>query len=612
VLLLAALTALHTVAGVAVAAALKSPERVERALLAMVVAVTLVVLPIQVLGWLELLSRTNLALVAAVLGLAVAVGFGRRVDLPAALLEFLRLPLDALAYGWRVRSVAGLGVLLTLAVLLYTALAAWLAPSGAWDGLWYHEPMVGYALQNQGFAVVDVPESHAWINGYPRTSEHLMLWMVAFGDRRLIDGVPGLIAPMALLATYLLARRAGASRKDGLSAASVFFLVPGFVLQLRSTYVDVTVTAAYLAAVAFLCRARFDRVAVWGFGLSLAILGGTKMNGVAFVAALGVLGLGRGLWAARKEPRLLADFAAVLAVVLVLVAPSYLRNWVMHGNPLWPLRYESRLFGTFDGPHDFQDMQWSLGRNLHEMYGAPEPGQDYHDTKRHAYGYAFTFVGLPLFVLGLFGLVARLRTATARRTLLATVTGALPLTVSPAYYWARYQLPGPAVALAVVAAFTTRLRGFGEGLWGAMIVLGAVTLFWAEPAWDVPVRTALELLRQPPPQRIEAPLSFNFWPPPSVALRHARIGTGDVVAYGRGVVFLGNLWNEAMDNRVEYLPYGPAEEWEARLEALDPEWIVVLRGRPADRALARMEERFREVGVGHGEEVIYERLADGG
>ena len=27
------------------------------------------------------------------------------------------------------------------------------------------------------------------------------------------------------------------------------------------------------------------------------------------------------------------------------MAPSYVRNWMLYENPIWPLRYESRLLG---------------------------------------------------------------------------------------------------------------------------------------------------------------------------------------------------------------------------------------------------------------------------
>src|SRR5690606_29014597 len=130
---------------------------------------------------------------------------------------------------------------------------AYLAPSSAWDGVMYHEPMVGFALQNQGFAPVDLGAANRMltpVDGYPRLMENLMVFLVVAWDRRLIDLVPSLIYPLTLIATYVLMRRFVPNRLAALGFAGAYCLIPGIALQLRSTYVDLGFATFVPAALA--------------------------------------------------------------------------------------------------------------------------------------------------------------------------------------------------------------------------------------------------------------------------------------------------------------------------------------------------------------------------
>ncbi|MCC6876161.1 MAG: hypothetical protein IT378_17770 [Sandaracinaceae bacterium] len=621
---LVTLTSLHLVAGIALSARLGFETRSERALAASIIAVITILAPIEALGWLELLHRELLAAVSFALALVVLGGAlagrgsaDRARALRAELLSTVSLPIDAVRETYRARSVALLGVLASGGVLLWTLWLAWLAPSGAWDGLWYHEPMVAFALQNHGFAEVSLPSEFAWINGYPRTSENLMLWACALSDRRLIDGVPSVVAPIALLAFYVLARRAGARKTVALGLGAVLLYVPGVVLQLRSTYIDLTVLAAFLAALAFVTRPQFDLRALWLTGLSLAFLGGTKATGLFYLAMLGAVGVVRlSIETVRRRSGWpLAHFVLALAPIALIAAPAYVRNLIEHDNPIWPLRYQSALLGiTLEGPHDLSNMQLPWPDVAKELWGAPAPGQDYHDTRRHAYGYAATFVALPLFAVALvtsFVALARRKDRTRNLALLWLTLGlgAMTLVMSPAYYWARYALPAPAVGLVMVGWLLERRwwRGLGEGLLGAMLALSFVTLAWAEPGWDVPYETAMRLASQPRSGRVLAQVSLNLWPQLSTALREERLGDGDVVVFARGITFIGNLWNEELSNRVEWVPFRGRGAYLAELRRLDAKWVVAVRDTPEELALRDPSSGYREIGSGNREELVYER-----
>ena len=139
--------------------------------------------------------------------------------------------------------------------LVWTALLTYLLPSDAWDGVWYHDLAVGYALQRHGYSEVDLPPGgFQQAFGYPRNSEMSSLWFVIFADRKLIE-LPSVLAAIPLaLGVYCLCERYG----KGASVASLLWavamvLLPGARLQMRTTYVDLlfaamTVVAFYFAS----------------------------------------------------------------------------------------------------------------------------------------------------------------------------------------------------------------------------------------------------------------------------------------------------------------------------------------------------------------------------
>ncbi len=607
-------------------------SRSERMLASLLLALGNIVLSIQLLGWSNLLTRLNLGLTSLLFSGAMAAfalrGKGRegiREGLRETLGELrsqLALPFDAIAETLRQRSGIAIGLIAAGGIWLWTSLLSWVAPSGAWDGLWYHEPMVGFALQHRGFGLVEVPRHLEWINGYPRTSEHFMLWLSAFGDRRLIDWTPQLMSPVAVLSVYLLAKRFTGWRLGAMAAAVVLWTIPGVVLQMRSTYIDVTVLAFYLASLHFMTRPKFSLPDLWMTALSLGILGGTKASMIFYLGILALPALASAVGLGRREGALKtgAHLGAAVVFILVLMAPSYLRNWVLHENPIWPLHHE--IAGIeLDGPEDFGNMQWSLSRNIDELWGVPEPGQDFHDTKRHAFGYSLSFVGLPLFLLAMLaavGLLLRSPREELRKgvgsLLLLQALGWLTLALSPAYHWARYALPTPAVALVAITWVLHRFgaRRLGEGLFVAMVLLNLITLKWAEPAWDVSPELAFELWHGSEEDRATTPTSGNHPPRELAVWRHRNVDEDDVVAMGNRVTFVANLWNEEMTNGVVYVPWRDAEDrrpYPERVLATGAR-IVVVEGRtPEGRAMSRAEG-WERIGQGPYEDTWYRHRSD--
>ncbi len=623
VLLLLSLLALA--GGTALASRFHRESRSERALAGIVLALFTIHGSIHVLGWTDQLTRTALGALAALVSIAMYVagvvgdahGPKRALE---ALLDFARLPIEAIEVTWRDRSPALLG---TIAIPFVSALSfylAYLAVSSSWDGLWYHEPMVGWALSHHGFALVDVPAGMEWANGYPRFAENLMLWACAFWDRRLIDAVPSVMGLVAWLGVYVLARRVTPSRSIALGVASVIVTIPAAVLQMRSTYIDLIVLSVFLPALHFCTRKPFRRSDAWMTGIALGLYGSTKSNAPLFVSFLLLAALASTIRACRSERsvRVLVHALGALTLMFALVAPTYVRNWDVHHNPVWPLRVHIEAAGIdFVGPSDFGNMQTSFSENMTEMFGRPAPpGQDYYDTRHHAYGYGLTYLGIPLFFLAL--------ALTITRWLGGAVGGdregrrregeifllwflSLPIQLaSPSHHWGRYSLPFPAMSLVMVAGALARGRTLKliDAALGAMLVLNLITLVWADPGWDVSMTELEELRSVAASERPHVRVGNQIYEPEFMRVRDENLRPGDLVVFSDDMAFVSNLWDERMDNDVEYVPYMGSADFLRRIHEMNPRWVAVRPGRGADTALRAPDSGYRELMIGHAEEAI--------
>ena len=609
-LVLSGLTAL---AGLSVAAWGFARRPAECALAAGVLAVGFAALPVHALGWADALTRTSLAITTAVLTLSAIAGTlalprGRRA-LSEACRSLGLLARESVRIPWRERSVALIGLVAVFALALWTAWLAYFAPSSAWDGVMYHEPMVGFALQNRGFAWVGMEGANRMlgpVDGYPRITEDLMLFLVALWDRRLIDLVPSLLLPILLVATYVLLRRFVASRVAALGLACGMVLIPGIVLQLRSTYVDVTFVTFVAAAAAFLVKRELTPADVWMAGLSLGFLGASKITGLLVTPLLGALGVALVIAAARRRPSLLLHLLGGFVLVLAIAAPTYVRNWTETENLVWPSSMKMEPLGIdWQGPLAITDMNVSGKQAIEWLFGPAIPNQQYHDTKDNGYGDIPPFVILPLGLIGLFLAIGR--AARGRREALVLLGLAVPLlatfALSPARHWARLNLH-VVLALWALAAYVIgarKSRLLVEGVSGALILGGLLTIFFAEPAWDVDLER-LERLRAM--SAVERAASrdgiFTLLPNETALARERELGEGDLVVFS-SVPFAGLLWNERFSNRLEWIDPRSyrGEAWLEEASRREAEWAVVDHRSPLVQLL-RSSSSWEEVGPADG------------
>lgn len=588
----------------------------ETLVVAGIYATTLACGPILVLGWLEQLRPAPLALGTLVLSGAVA-GYGaQRGGLPTA-----RGHLRACAHGLAraftsvdTRFVATLGVVPVGVILIWTALLSYLAPPSGWDGLWYHDPIVGFTIQNHGFKWVDVPSKLNLVNGYPKTSEMLSLWFAIFSGRTLVELPNTLLSPLLIASTYLSMRRLAAERAGALAVSLVFFLLPAVALQLRSTYVDVTFITFVAATLALLVRPTVRPRDALPIGLGLGLMMGMKSTGMLLAPLLLGLLLCRTLAFRRSSfPNIITPFVAG-TLMLALGSGYYVRNGLRTGNPLWPATLTIEGLGIdWEGPVRFDEHQGRTGQRIRDIIAWPDSTQTYYpDVRKHSYGPVLPWSG-PLAFAGVLILLWRCVRDPDRRarrtsklalgtaaTLMATVV------VSPAWWWARLNLHAVLGYLILLAVVLSRLP-YRSTVCAGIVLIAAAAIYPLRSAWGVPTQTALELARQSPLERATFRLTPQL-PAQTVALaRERELVAGSTVAIINHYTFPGPLWNERYTNRIAYAKWKGTKAFLSRLEALGTRWVTVKSGSKQQRAIRKDKGKWQRVGTVSQGHLAYRR-----
>jgi hypothetical protein len=627
--LLFALSALAAFAALAVAVRARLRGRAELLVAATMVWNALIVAPIYALGLTDRLWPRSLAAVAfatslAALGLS-SVGVGLRAlarDTARAGVGVLRLPFEALSLAARSRRFVFLGVLFAAVLLPYLAVSAALGqPLPHWDPLWYHDTMVGLALQNHGFAFVELPPTLQKVNGYVRLGEMTQLWMVVFTDRRLADLTNLLFAPAIAAATYALAKRyTGQVSAIGWGVSVI--LMPGCASYLHSTYVDPQHAALVLGAVLFatVARPRLSDGALAGLCLALSI--GSKGLALVYVPIIGVVGAVLLLRAHRHDRSgAVAVVAGGVGLVLVTAAATYLRNYFKFHNPFWPdMRVEIPSLGIHwpgEGPlaggaeasgHNGLPVNLNepLPRLLDHLFALPWSVKGMYFDQAVEYGIGIVWVAFPLGALAFL----KVFTVAMRRRLghLAAAEPPPPLAIalilgvmvagSPALWSPRYH-PSHVALLFVLVAWLTRRPAWERLEDGALaiVVVTSLMMFWwtPEPRWWFTPERLLALARAPV---LDREVDHDLGAPTTLAMGLARekeLKRGSLLVFDESYSGYPSLfWNTKFSNRVQYLHGGPT--YLTRAAQAGATWVFMGAQDPQLAAARAAGSGWQEVG----------------
>jgi hypothetical protein len=614
--LLLVLSTLAAFAALAVAVRARLRGRAALLVAATMIWNALVVAPIYALGLTNRLWPRSLAVGALVTSLAAlglasrGVGFRQLArETVQAFAGLLRMPFDALALSARPFRFVFVGVLFTGVLLIYLALSAYFGQQlSHWDPLWYHDPIVGFTIQNHGFAMVDLPDTLQKINGYVRLGEMTQLWLVIFSDRRLADLANLLFAPAIAAATYTLARRY-TSRVLAIGWGVATILMPACASYLHSTYVDPQNAALVLGGIVFstLERPRLRDGALGALGLALAIGSkGLALVSVPIVGAIGAVALLRTHWLARRRAAIAVVVGGALFIVAT-AATTYLRNYFAFHNPLWPdMRVEIpslHIHWPGEGPWGSAkgtqggglpvNLNESLPKLLDHLFALPWSVKGMYFDQAVEYGIGVVWVALPL---GVFAFLATLVVALRRRLgHLAADEPAPPLAIavilavmivgSPALWGPRYHTAAVSLLFVLVAWFTRRpaWERLEEPALAAVLVTSLMMFWWTpEPRWWFTPERLAALSRKP---ALERELDHDLGAPTLLAAGLARekeLKTGTLLVFDEHYSGFPSLfWNNTFSNRIKYLKGGAG--FLARAAQAGATWICLS---PQDSQLA--------------------------
>jgi hypothetical protein len=304
------------------------------------VVLSLIIIVQTVLGAVGFLTSRHLLLLLATLALASLPlwsspkSVNRRRDLhEQAVLSLARVEVPGF--------IAPIGILI-FCVVLVLLMGALAEPSTLPDTLAYHLPMVVDWFQQHRLTPFYLPWADFANSYFPGNGHLVYLWVFApLGSDLLVNGANLLLWASLGLGFLYASRKLGVSARVSSAVALIFVLTPLSLSQSLDQTLDVASGAFFLLAMGHLLRFGQSR-RTWHlvlFSLCAGLVLGTKYSGPAYVALLSAAYL-MILWLLRcrmSAGRRLAMMGVFAAGTLLVGGWWYVRNFVLAGNPMYPM-----------------------------------------------------------------------------------------------------------------------------------------------------------------------------------------------------------------------------------------------------------------------------------
>lgn len=628
-----ALTALVLVASIVVTRRIRS--RTETVVAASLVFNSLIVGPIYALGFANLLTKNILGATTILLSGGIIAGHwirgGHRavLDVPKRFLRLATAPLAGVAGSAKKRSLSTFIGLLTYVLFFWLLLTAYLAPTWRdWDSLWYHEAIIGFSIQNHGFAKIDLPMHLQAINGVQRLCELTQLWFGIFAGRQLVDVANVVFMPLQAASMFGLAHRYTKDVAASVACASALVLIPGFLRLVQSTMVDPQSAALLLAAAYFVTHETLDRRRAVYSIIALTLAVGAKIWSIVPVGLLTLILL---LRLVRHRKAIGNANAALLALgaavgTIGMQALTYVRNLVLFQNPFWPIvSYENAKLGIhWKGAIEMSPTKrFSLNDPFlvfyEKMLGKPYTATgSHHNWQIDDYGFAWAWVVLPvaafcaaLAVLRWFFGAWAIRVgfvttpeaqARARSAAALAIVAAVSIGLSPAVHIARYHVAALGMLVACICWFGGRKGPRLAEAAALFACVGSIMMFYWAPRnalYSLVFRPSqlVELAKTPMPKREltdvgDPPMMLSAVYEPIGIVREQEIKAGDVVGFDH-IDYTALLWNNAYSNKVVWLssqdPLGEAERANAK-------WVYTRGGSTLSSQLSKAKDTWELIG----------------
>ncbi len=229
-------------------------------------------------------------------------------------------------------------------------------PPFGWDSLNYHLTFPVEWLKHGNLSVPPIVFDDPGPSYYPISGSLFYLWLILpFKNVFLADLGQAPFFIFSALAVFAIAGKIGLRKKYAFYAAALFILIPNFFKQLQVAYVDIMVAAFLLTSLNYLLALNKDfslkNTFFFSTGLGLAIC--TKTTALPFVFLIFIPFL---ILCFTKKEIKKGPFLFLLGGLFILAIGgfSYLRNFIMTGDPLYPLNFSIFNLQIFKGVIDNQ------------------------------------------------------------------------------------------------------------------------------------------------------------------------------------------------------------------------------------------------------------------
>lgn len=214
-------------------------------------------------------------------------------------------------------------------------------PPFGWDCLNYHYTFPVEWIKNANLNNPLVVSDDPFPAYYPINGSLFFLWLIfPLRSAFLADlgQLPFFI--ISFLAVFSISRKLGLNKEYSFFAAYLFVIIPNFFKQLQVGYVDIIVGALFLASLNFLLalKEEFNLKNIILFALTFAIFIGTKTTALPYSVFLIFPFLFLVFY--NKEYSSFKKLAFLFLFILIALffgSFSYLRNFILTGNPFYPL-----------------------------------------------------------------------------------------------------------------------------------------------------------------------------------------------------------------------------------------------------------------------------------
>lgn len=276
-------------------------------------------------------------------------------------------------------AMAGAGVGMLALYGLAVARTRLTEATTAVDTLNFHLPGVARWIETGTIWQIDEFIPDLYFGNYPNNGDVMLLGaMLPWNNDFLAQFAMYPFFALTVVAVYAIGRELGAPCPASLLMGAVVGAIPVVLVPaLVSALVDALMLAGFGTGILFLLRHRRTRatsdLVLAGLGLGVAF--GTKWYGVTTVAAV-LLTWAVGSLAAGRSTRTVARQGGALAGLIALAGGVWLvRNLILSGNPVFPVKVAAFGVTIFDAPRDH--LREIGGFSLSDYAGRPDVWEEY-------------------------------------------------------------------------------------------------------------------------------------------------------------------------------------------------------------------------------------------